>query len=177
MSFKTHKGHIVHNTTSCFLQAESHTQAANKTLHQTRMQLPISSSVDAKYLNLYISHPAQQLQDERQPAADLDKIGREALPPVGVKVGDGSGHAGRGNAVSNGQSHYLAPALLALHQLGSEEGVHQQVLQVDVTLVGGLDVIQEACADDAAALQTPWLCTAMLSCSCTFPRSDGGLRR
>lgn len=87
-----------------------------------------------------------------QTAAHLDQVGRQAFAAVGVKVGEGGSHARDGNTVSHGQADDLAPGLLALDQLGREEGVHQQVLQVAVALVGGFDVVQEPGADDAAAL-------------------------
>jgi len=84
----------------------------------------------------------------------LDQVGGQALPPIGVEVAQGGRHAGGGHPVLHGQHDDFAPGLLALHQLLGEEGVHQQVLQPRVVLVGRLDVVQEACADDAAALQT-----------------------
>ena len=83
----------------------------------------------------------------------LHQVGRQALPAVGVEVAEGGGHAGGGHAVLHGQHDDLAPRLLTLHQLACEEGVHQQVLEAGVLLVGRLDVVQETGADDAPALR------------------------
>lgn len=79
---------------------------------------------------------------------------RRARPqPVGIEVGKGDGETRDSNAGSDGHLDDLPPGLLPLSHLLAKVGVHQQVVQVQVALIGLLDIVQEACPNDAATLQ------------------------
>mmetsp|Transcript_2797 Transcript_2797/g.6129 ORF Transcript_2797/g.6129 Transcript_2797/m.6129 type:complete len:471 (-) Transcript_2797:146-1558(-) len=91
----------------------------------------------------------------KEVALGLDQVGRQAGTAVGVKVSKGGGDAGDGHAGRDGLPCHAPPGRLALGQLLREEGVDQEVGEGGVALVGLADVVQEAGADNAAALPDP----------------------
>ena len=74
-------------------------------------------------------------------------------PPVGIKVSKGDGETRYSNASGYGHLDDLPPCLLPLSHLLTKVGVHQQVVQVQIALISLLDVIQEACPNNAATLR------------------------
>ena len=83
----------------------------------------------------------------------LHQVGGKAGPSVGVEVCKGGCHSWNCNSILNGQADHLPPALLSLDKHISKEGVYYQILEINVALVGGLDVVQESSSDDAPTLQ------------------------
>mmetsp|Transcript_4155 Transcript_4155/g.13384 ORF Transcript_4155/g.13384 Transcript_4155/m.13384 type:complete len:478 (+) Transcript_4155:362-1795(+) len=82
----------------------------------------------------------------------LDQVGRQAGAAVLVKVGEGGGHGGAGDAGGDAERDDAAPGGLALVDVVRELWVHQQRGQVGVAVVRLLDAVEEDGADDAAAL-------------------------
>mmetsp|Transcript_16072 Transcript_16072/g.60802 ORF Transcript_16072/g.60802 Transcript_16072/m.60802 type:complete len:597 (+) Transcript_16072:1159-2949(+) len=85
-------------------------------------------------------------------ALSLHEVGGEAGAAVLVQVGERGGERGDGDAAGRGQRDDAAPGVLAGVDLGGELGVDEEVRQVGVAVVRRLDAVEEASADDAAAL-------------------------
>ena len=98
-----------------------------------------------------------------QVALGLDQVRREPLAAVAVVVGQGGREGRDGDAQPGGLADDPPPAVLALPDGLGEVGGQQQVRQVPVLVVGVLDAVQEAGADDASprqmvAISPGWSC-------------------
>ncbi len=71
--------------------------------------------------------------------------------PVAIVEGQGCGEAGGRDSQLDGLGDDLAPGCLRVVDRLPEEVVEQEVVQLGVLVIGGLDVAQEHAPDDAAA--------------------------
>src|SRR5690606_33674372 len=84
-------------------------------------------------------------------ALGLQEVGRQATATVAVVERQRGRGRRRGDTGHGRLRHGRAPAPLGRRQLGGEEGSQQEALELGVLVVRGLDVAEEARADDAAA--------------------------
>lgn len=83
-------------------------------------------------------------------ALGLHQVGGKGAAAVAVEVGQGAAEGRGPEAVQRGGGHHLTPGGLTVLDDVGEVRVQEQVGEVRVLVVGGLDVLEEAGPDDAA---------------------------
>ena len=95
-------------------------------------------------------HPLIGVRPEKV-TLGLGKIGGQALPAIGIKIGQGYTQAWHRQAPGHGLLHHSPPIGLAIHDFPTEIVVYQEVGQLRIFGISRTDILQQRRPYDTAA--------------------------